>query len=114
MGISMSVISQVYRPREKKWETFNAESFRFHDTDSVKEAFYEYCKDENLKDSFRDRTWKNRNKLKNKIMIDTDDEKGKVIGFISPATYEREEGENYLVRHIFEFSSFKQNFAVME
>lgn len=97
----MYVNYQVYRPKEKIWESYNIEE-KYYDVNSVKEAFFKYCEEHGLKTDYCERAWKNRNKFKSTIYIDVGS-KSKAVGFVTPAFYEKEDGKNYLVRQILSF-----------
>ena len=106
--IKVKVLYQVYREKERNWETYEKDEKKYY-TDSVKEAFFKYCEDRKLVNTFVERAWRNRKKTQNAVYLDTS--KGTIqVGFSASMGREWDGGRSYLSRAIFEFSRFNENY----
>ena len=107
MGMELLIRWQVYRPKEKIWETIEVENERFS-TNSAKEAFHEYCKKAILP-SIEERAWKNRKRLSNAVFVDTENGR-RQVGFTF-SFRDKEDGISYLTRYVVVFSRIEESYV---
>ena len=85
MGMELTIGTQVYSKKRKKWETVEVEKERFS-TNSAKEAFHEYCDKMEIFPSIEERAWKSRKKRSNAVFVNTKDGR-KQVGFTFSISY---------------------------